>query len=138
MAEDRSPRRRTEATKHPKIHRRLNPGILRWFLLVVPIVFVGIGTYVVINSSLLRVQDIEVTGAQTLDTAELGAITGLMHQSMLMLDVDTAYKHVLALPQVSSVTVRRNGPTGVILHTRERAPAALWSVGGRDYAVAAD
>ena len=61
MAEDRSPRRRTEATKHPKTHRRLNPGILRWFLLVVPLVFVGAGTYVVINSSLLRVQDIEVT-----------------------------------------------------------------------------
>ena len=138
MAEDRSPRRRTEATKHPKIHRRLNPGILRWFLLVVPIVFAGIGTYVVINSSLLRVQDIEVDGAQTLDTAELAAITGLKHQSMLMLDVDAAYKNVLSLPQVKSVSMERNWPNGVTLHITEREPAALWTVGGRDYAVAAD
>ena len=52
MAEDRSPRRRTEATKQPKPHRSLNPGLLRWFLLVVPIIFAGAGTYVVINSSL--------------------------------------------------------------------------------------
>ena len=138
MAEDRSPRRRTEATKHPKIHRRLNPGILRWFLLVVPIVFAGLGTYVVINSSLLRVQDIEITGAQTLDTAELGDITGLKHQSMLMLDVDAAYKNILSLPQVKSVSMERNWPNGVTLHITEREPVALWSVGGRDYAVAED
>jgi cell division protein FtsQ len=84
------------------------------------------------------VQDIEVTGAQTLDTKELGVITGLRDQSMLMLDVDAAYKNVLALPQVRSVSLERNWPNAVTLHITEREPAALWSVGGRDYAVAAD
>jgi cell division protein FtsQ len=138
LAEDRSPRRRTEATKPPKTTRRLNPGILRWFLLVVPIVFAGAGTYVVINSPLLRVQDIEVIGAQTLDTQEIGLVTGLKDQSMLMLDVDSAYKNVLALPQVKSVSLERHWPNAVTLNITEREPAALWSVGGRDYAVAAD
>jgi cell division protein FtsQ len=138
MAEDRNPRRRTEATKQPKSHRRLNPGLLRWFLLVVPVIFVGAGTYVVINSPLLRVQDIEVNGAQTLDADELGQITGLKDQSMLMLDVDKAYQNVLSLPQVKSVSLERNWPNGVTLSITEREPAALWSVGGRDYAVAED
>src|SRR3954452_7573376 len=138
MAEDRSPRRRTEATQPPKNHRRLNPGILRWFLLVVPIIFVGAGTYVVINSPLLRVQDIEITGAQTLDTEELGVITGLKDQSMLMLDVDKAYQNVLSLPQVKSVSLERNWPNGVTLSITEREPAALWTVAGLDYAVAED
>ena len=138
MSEERSPRRRTEATKRPKTTRRLNPGILRWFLLVVPIVFVAVGTYVVINSPLLRVQEIEVTGAQTLDVAELGVITGLKDQSMLMLDVDQAYKNILALPQVRSVSLEREWPNSVSLQITEREPAALWTVGGRDYAVAED
>ena len=130
MAEDRSPRRRTEAAKRPKTSRRLNPGILRWLLLVVPIVIAAAGTYAVINSQLLRVQDIEITGARTLDTRELGVITGLQDQSMLMLDVDQAYKNVLALPQISSVSLERNWPNGVTLHITEREPAALWTVGG--------
>ena len=138
MAEDRSPRRRTEATKRPKTNRRMNPGVLRWLLLVVPILFVGSATYVVINSSLLRVQEIEVVGAQTLDSRELGLITGLKDQSMLMLDVDQAYENVLSLPQVKSVSLERNWPNTITLHVMEREPVALWSVGGRDYAVAAD
>jgi cell division protein FtsQ len=138
MAEDRSPRRRTEAPKPPKTHRRLNPSILRWFLLVVPIVFVGVGTYVVINSSLLRVQDIEIKGAETLDASQLGEITGLKDQSMLVLDVDKAYKNVLSLPQVKSVSLEREWPNAVTLTITEREPAALWTVANRDYAVAED
>lgn len=138
MAEDRSPRRRTEATKQPRPHRRLNPGILRWFLLVVPVVFAGGGTYVLINSPLLRVQDIEVRGASTLDTRELGLITGLKDQSMLMLDVDQAYKNVLSLPQVKSVSLEREWPNTVTLKITEREPVALWTVANRDYAVAED
>ena len=138
MAEDRSPRRRTEAPKPRKIHRRLNPSVLRWFLLAVPIIFVGAATYVVINSPLLRVQDIEIKGAETLDTRELGEITGLKDQSMLMLDVDKAYKNVLSLPQVKSVSLEREWPNGVMLTITEREPAAIWTVANRDYAVAED
>ena len=137
MPEDRTPRRRTEATQPTQTHRK-PASWLRWFLLAVPIVLVAVGTYGLLQSPLFKVQEVKVVGALTLDEREVSAITGLKGQSMLRLPLDAAYRHVLSLPQVKSVSLERQWPNTVTLQITEREPAALWSVGGRDYAVAAD
>jgi cell division protein FtsQ len=99
---------------------------------------VGGGTYGVLRSSYLTVQHIKVVGAQTLDEKDLATASGLYGKSMLRLPLHEASQQVLTLPQVKSVAWERNWPHDLTLRITEREPVAIWSVGGQDYAVAAD
>jgi cell division protein FtsQ len=111
---------------------------LRWLLTVIPIVLVGVGTYYVLNSPLLTVQEIRIQGTETLDQASLAAIANLEGRSMFGLPVDGARARLMALPQVKSATIERNWPDGVTITIEERQPAAFWSVSGQDHVVSAD
>jgi cell division protein FtsQ len=139
LPKDRSPRRRPEP-----ISRYQAPGRagllsrLRWLLTVVPILFVAAGTYYVLNSPWLTVQEVRVQGTESLDQASLAGISGLKGQSQFGLPIDSARERLLAVPQVKSVTIERNWPDGVTITIEERLPAAFWSVGGQDYVVSAD
>ncbi|HLF71116.1 MAG TPA: FtsQ-type POTRA domain-containing protein [Dehalococcoidia bacterium] len=87
------------------------------------------------RSPWLTVQDVRVSGAQTLDTASLAELSGLQGQSMLRLDVDQARSRLLEVPQVGAVSVHRSWPNTVTLRITERIAVAIWTVGGVDYAV---
>jgi cell division protein FtsQ len=108
---------------------------LRWLVALLPIVLAAVGTYALLNSSLLEVQQVRVEGTQSLDQASLIELSGLQGASMLSLPLDDARAQLLAIPQVRSVSFSRNWPDGVTIKVDERQPAAFWSVGGHDYAV---
>ena len=134
MPRSRSPRRRPETrNRRPQAPRNL--GALRLLLLTVPIVIVAGLAYTAMRSPWLTVQDVRVSGAQTLDTASLAELSGLQGQSMLRLDVDQARSRLLEVPQVGAVSVHRSWPNTVTLRITERIAVAIWTVGGVDYAV---
>jgi len=139
LSKDRSPRRRPEPMSRFQAPRR--PGVfsrLRWLLTVVPILSVAAGTYYVLNSPWLTVQEVRIRGTESLDQASLIEIAGLEGRSMFGLPVDGARSRLMSIPQVRSVSIERNWPDGVTITIEERQPAAFWSVGGQDYVVSAD
>ena len=139
MSKDRSPRRRPEPISRFQAPRRVSVlSRLRLVITIIPIVLAGVGTYYVLNSPLLTVQEIRIQGTETLDQASLVEIANLDGRSMFGLPVDGARRRLLALPQVKSASIERDWPDGVTITIEERQPAAFWSVGGQDYVVSAD
>ena len=139
MSKDRSPRRRPEPMSRFQAPRR--PGVLsrlRWLLTVIPILFVAAGTYYVLNSPWLTVQEVRIRGTESLDQASLIEIAGLEGRSMFGLPVDGARARLTSLPQIKSVSIERDWPDGVTITVEERLPAAFWSVAGQTYVVSAD
>jgi len=108
---------------------------LRWLVAIIPIFFVAAGTYALLHSTMLTVQQVRVTGTESLDQASLIEIAGLEGHSMLRLPLADARDKLQAIPQVKSVSFSRDWPHGVTIKVQERQPAAFWSVGGRDYVV---
>lgn len=138
MPKDRSPRRRPDSKSRYQAPRRLGVlSRLRWLLTAVPIVLAAVGTYYVLNSPWLTVQEVRIQGTESLDQASLIEIANLEGRSMFGLPVDGARARLLALPQVKSVSIERDWPDGVTIRIEERRPAAFWSVAGRDYVVSA-
>ena len=140
MLKDRSPRRRPEKNL-------ANPGFNRgfrwsvpWRLIValVPVVFVAGATYAVMESSLLTVQKVEVSGAVSLDQASLAQISGLQGKSMLSLPDEGARRRLMAIPSIHSVDIDRQWPNKVVITIGERLPVAFWSVAGHDFPVDAE
>jgi cell division protein FtsQ len=133
LPEDRSPRRRPK-TKRQEI--QLPTGTL-WRIVVaaLPLLFVAVGSYFLLRSSLLTVQHVQVVGTETLDNQSLIEIAGLSGRSMIDLPEDELRSRLLEVPQVKSVTVSRHWPQTVVLKIHERQPVAIWSVSGRDYMV---
>ncbi len=139
MPKDRSPRRRPEPNSRYAAQSRLHViSRLRWLLTVIPILLVAGGTYYVLNSPWLTVQEVRVQGTESLDRTSLIEIAGLEGHSMFGLPIDGARSRLMALPQVKSVSIERNWPDGVTITIEERQLVAFWSAGGRDYVVSAD
>jgi cell division protein FtsQ len=137
VAKDRSPRRRPEKKTTQTAPPR-SAGRWRLLLSLLPIVFVAIGTFLILRSPWLTVQQVDVAGAETLDTTALVEISGLQGQSMLRLPLSGARERLLAISQVRSVSFSRQWPQGVTINVEERVPVAFWSLAGRDYVVDQD
>jgi cell division protein FtsQ len=108
---------------------------LRWLVAILPIVLAAAGSYVLLHSPVLTVQEVRIEGTQNLDQAALIEIAGLHGASMLRLPLDRARENLLDIPQVRSVAFDRDWPAGVTIKIEEREPAAFWSVAGHDYVV---
>jgi cell division septal protein FtsQ len=140
LPEVRSPRRRSERKTNqpkPRSPRREARRRVRWPILFasLTIALVGLGTYWLLNSPWLTVQEVRVLGTDTLDTASVAQISGLHGQSLLTPGFDTAKRRLLELPQVRSVWIERQWPQAVVIRVEERVPWGYWHVGGRDYPV---
>jgi cell division protein FtsQ len=137
LARDRRTRRRPrgQALETPRDVRHI-----RWpvVLAILPIMLVAAGTYALLQSPYLRVQEVRVAGAQTLDERDMIAISDLYGKSMLNLPSEAVSRRLQALPQVRTARVSRSWPNGAVIHVEEREPAAFWSVNGRDYVVDAE
>ncbi len=134
MPEDRSPRRRPER-KQKENARHPRWAIWRLLLFALPIALVAFVPYAALRSPWLTVQSVSVAGAQTLDEKSLMELSGLQGKSMFRLPIGPARAHLLALPQLKSVSFVRKWPHGVTLSIEEREPYAFWTVGDRDYVV---
>jgi cell division protein FtsQ len=93
------------------------------------------GAFWLLRSPYLTVQNVRIAGADTLDRSAVVEISGLMGQSMLRLDLTQARKRLLEIPQVRSVSVKRQLPNAVVITLEERVPWGFWNVGGRDYPI---
>jgi cell division protein FtsQ len=136
VPKDRSPRRRPDKKTTQNAPARRSG---RWRLLaLLPVISVALGTYLLLRSPWLTVEQVAVTGAETLDTAALIELSDLEGRSVLKLPLEDARERLLAIPQVKTVDIERELPNRILIRVEERVPSAFWVVGGRDYVVDAD
>ena len=90
-------------------------------LLVAGLIGGGLALYF---SSVLRVQEVQVTGARTLDAYSLAELADLKGDSMFTVPLDDAQERLAALPMVKSVKAERHWPHTVRLVVEERQPWA--------------
>ena len=87
---------------------------------------VSAGGWVVLESSLLAVRSVEVTGAARLTTAQVVAAADVSGATPLArLDTEAVARRVAGLPAVATVDVSRSWPHSVRIVVREREPAAV-------------
>jgi len=122
--------REDEEPGGPRLWRRLLV-----LLLVAGLIGGGLALYF---SSVLRVQDVQVTGARTLDAYSLAELADLKGGSMFTVPLDDAQERLAALPMVKSVTAERHWPHTVRLVVEERQPWAYWYTQEDEYVVDAE
>jgi cell division protein FtsQ len=122
--------REDEEPGGPRLWRRL----LVLFL-VAGLIGGGLALYF---SSVLRVQEVQVTGAQTLDAHSLAELADLKGASMFTVPLDDAQERLAALPMVKSVRAERRWPHTVRLVVEERQPWAYWYTQDDEYIVDAE
>ena len=122
--------REDEEPGGPRLWRRLLA-----LLLLAGLIGGGLALYF---SSVLRVQEVQVTGAQTLDTSSLAELADLKGTSMFTVPLDDAQKRLAALPMVKSVKAERHWPHTVRLVVEERQPWAYWYTQDNEYVVDAE
>ncbi len=114
----------------PRLWRRLLV-----LLLVAGLIGGGLALYFM---PVLRVQEVQVTGAQTLDAYSLAELAGLKGASMFTAPLDDAQERLAALTMVKSVKAERHWPHTVRLVVEERQPWGYWYTQDSEYVVDAD
>ena len=114
----------------PRLWRRLLV-----LLLVAGLIGGGLALYF---TSVFRVQEVQVTGVQTLDAYSLAELADLEGASMFTVPLDEAQERLAALPMVKSVQAERHWPHTVRLVVEERQPWSYWYTQDDEYVVDAD
>jgi cell division septal protein FtsQ len=96
---------------------------------------VGGAAYGALHLPWLRVEEIKIEGAETLDSVAVADLTGLRGANILVADFDGARERLAAVPQLKSVTFERSWPNGITIHLVERTPWGFWVVAGREYPI---
>ena len=122
--------REDEEPGGPRLWRRLLV-----LLLVAGLIGGGLALYF---TPVFRVQEVQVTGAQTLDAYSLTELAGLKGASMFTAPLDEAQERLAALPMVKSVKAERHWPHTVRLVVEERQPWGYWYTQDSEYVVDAD
>jgi cell division protein FtsQ len=108
---------------------------LAWrYLLVLVVVgaLVGGGIYAVGFSSLLAVQTIDVSGADTVSASDIRALSGIKDGTPLArVDLSRAETRIGSLAVIKSVDVTRQWPHTILVSITERVPIAVVEIGGR-------
>jgi len=101
-------------------------------VLVVVLALIGGGIYAVWFSSWLAVQDIEVTGAQTVGASDIRARSGIDEgEPLVRVDLSGAERRIGSLAVVRSVSVTRQWPHGILISIQEREAIAVVDIGGQ-------
>jgi cell division protein FtsQ len=101
-------------------------------VLVLVLAIVGGGIYAVWFSKWLAVEDIDVSGAETVEPAAIRARSGIDEgEPLVRVDLATAERRIGSLAVVRSVTVTRQWPHGVLISIVEREAIAVVEIGGR-------
>lgn len=105
----------------------------RYVLAVVLVLaLVGGGVYAVWFSQWLAVEDIEVSGAQTVSAKEIRARSGIEEgEPLVSVDLSKAERQISALAVIRSVNVTRQWPHGVLISLEERTAIAVVEIGDR-------
>ncbi len=89
-------------------------------------------------SPVLRVHNIEVSGASQVDSARVRELASLDGDSMLHLDLAGAERQIAYLPLVSDVRIERHWPRTVRIVVTERQPWGYWQAGTVRYVIDAE
>jgi len=122
--------REDEEPGGPRLWRRL-----LLLLLVAGLIGGGLALYF---TSVFRVQEVQVTGAQTLNAPYLAELAGLEGASMFTAPLGEAQERLAALTMVKSVKAERIWPHTVRLVVEERQPWMYWYTQDSEYVVDAD
>jgi cell division protein FtsQ len=114
----------------PRLWRRLLV-----LLLVAGLIGGGVALYF---APVLRVQEVEVTGARALDTYSLTELADLKGASMFTAPLKEAENRLATLPMVKSVKAERQWPHTVRLVVEERQPWSYWYTQDDEYVVDAE
>lgn len=131
VAVDRTTRRSRRRFARRQWRRRW----LAWryvLAVVVVLALVGAGIYAVYFSKWLAVEDVEVSGAQTVAASEIRARSGIDDgEPLIRVDLAGAERRIGALAVVKTVSVTRQWPHGVLISIEERDPIAVVEIGGQ-------
>jgi cell division protein FtsQ len=127
--------RTTRRSRRRFARRQWRRRWLAWrYLLVVVVVLalVGGGIYAVYYSKWLAVEDVEVSGAQTVTAGDIRDRSGIDDGEPLMrVDLAAAERRIGALAVVKTVSVTRQWPHGILISIEERVPIAVVEIGGQ-------
>lgn len=127
--------RATRRTRRRFARRQWRRRWLAWrYILAVVLVLgiVGGAVYAVWFSSLLAVEKVEVSGAETLAAADIEARAAIeIGEPLVRVDVAAAQRRIAALATIKSVRVTRQWPHGVLIAIQERVPIAVVKIGDR-------
>ena len=90
----------------------------------------GLAGWLALDTGLLGVQDVRVTGTERLDPAQVRAVAAIPAGTPLArLDTGSVADRLGRLPEVAAVDVVRDWPRSVTIRVRERVPAAVQARG---------
>ncbi len=98
----------------------------------------GLGLYALISAGFFRVERVRVEGAQYLSVDDIARASGALHQQLFWVQPELVRRRVERLPGVRQASVVRRWPRGLTIRVEERAPVAVWQVGGVGYTVDAE
>jgi len=99
---------------------------------------IAMGGWWLVQSPLLRVQEVTVEGTRLLDPEELAAAAGLYGASILFPDTGGARQRIESEPMVKSVTFERAWPRGMRIIVQERRPWGFWEARGQRHVIDED
>jgi len=100
--------------------------------LVLVVALVGGAVWAVWFSTWLAVEEIDVSGAQTVEAKDIRARSGIdVGDPLVRVDLDGAERRIGALAVVRSVSVTRQWPHGILVSIEERVAIAVVEIGDR-------
>jgi len=111
--------------------------LTRWRRLITAVLVVTLvgGPVALYLSPLLRVRDVQVSGATAFSTDEVLSLARIDDQSMLRLNLAAAEHRVESIPMVQDARLERRWPYAVRIEITERAPWAFWEIGQDHYVI---
>lgn len=112
--------------------RRQGLQRLRWVIGLAAVTSLAVGVVAFINSSLFDVDEIEVSGADRADPADIVAASGLdLGQGLLEVDLPAAVASIELVPWIDTATVNRSWGGTIQIEVTERPPAVAIAAGPR-------
>ena len=90
---------------------------------------------VVLNSPLLEVRSVEVSGTKHVSRGAVAQLAALTGENILLTDLAAARQRILAQPMIRDARIRREWPNTIHVEVVEREPWVRWEVGGEVWAV---
>jgi cell division protein FtsQ len=108
-------------------------------LLILPLLAALVGGALALYfSPVLRVQQVEVVGTETVDAYALAQASGLKDRSMLTTRLSEVEKKLAAQPMIKNIQAERIWPNTVRLVVEERQPWGYWHTPDGDFVVDSD
>lgn len=109
----------------------------RWWMIIALMMLAAgaAATIVVLNSPLLEIRSVSVSGAERVSRDALAQLAALRGENILLADLNAARERIREQPLVKDASVNREWPNTIHVTISERQPWVRWSVNGDVWAV---